>query len=367
MTERRLDEALARVRPDWGAERTEAAWQGMAGKRRRRAVRRGAAAMVAAAAVAGGVYLSWGGRGGDGDGDQAPVIAGAQPDDRRPATLRLRSGDRRPATPEVVAGEPKAEEFAVSDGEAELEVMQFEPDVLSWNLHRGKARFKKAPQRRVEVAAGPVRIIARASDFSVARYRDATEVWAVTGPVDVLLDERTHRLAPGEHRRFADPINARDDARRDDAPAADWRALAQDGRFADAYQQLRRGDPLVKIADLLLAADVYRLSGHPAEAIAPLQTVATEHSADPRAPLAAFTLGRVLLDDLGRPAAAARAFRRAGEVDPGGAMAEDALAREVEAWSKAGDAARARTAAERYLREFPRGHRLHAVKQYGGL
>ncbi len=355
MTERtRLDDALARVRPDWGTERTDAAWDGMAGKRRRRALRRGAAGVAATAAVAGAVYLWWA-RGSDSTETvaqpaPAPELAPPQPPDPTPAPT--------PA-PEALAA------VVEQEADADLEVMQFEPDYLGARLDRGKARFKKS-HRKVEVTAGPARVIARASDFSVARYRDATEVWAITGPVDVLLDERTHRLAPGEHRRFADPID-RGGARTEVPAAGDWRALARDGHFADAYQLLHRGERQVKIADLLLAADVYRLSGHPAEAIAPLQTVATEHSGDPRAPLAAFTLGRILLDDLGRPAAAARAFRRAGEVDPDGTMAEDALAREVEAWSKAGDDARAREAAERYLAKYPRGHRLRAVKQYGGL
>ncbi len=117
----------------------------------------------------------------------------------------------------------------------------------------------------------------------------------------------------------------------------------------------------------MLAADVFRLSGHPADAVTPLQRVIDRHADDPRAPLAAFTLGRVLLDDLGRPAAAARAFARAGALDPDGALTEDALAREVEAWAKAGQAQRARTRAELYLERHPNGHRARAVRQYGGL
>jgi transmembrane sensor len=327
----------------------------MAGKRRRRALRRGAVGLAGAGAAALAVYMWWP----RADRDGGETIA-----EPAPAPIAPSPPPDPPPTPI-----PQATAYAELDDGAELEVMEFEPDVLTWRLDRGRARFKRAPARRVEVTAGPVRVIARASDFSVARYRDATEVWAVTGPVDVLLDDRTHQLGPGEHRRFADPVGRdRGDGARTPAPAAaDWRALAQDGRFKDAYRLLRAAGPQVKIADLLLAADVYRLSGHPAEAIAPLQAVARDHSADPRAPLAAFTLGRILLDDLGRPAAAARAFRRAGEVDPDGQMAEDALAREVEAWSKAGDQARARAAAERYLDRYPRGHRLHAVKQYGGL
>ena len=92
--------------------------------------------------------------------------------------------------------------------------------------------------------------------------------------------------------------------------------------------------------DLLLAGDVARLSGHAAAAVAPLSRAVTLHPGDPRAPLAAFTLGRVHLEDLGAPRDAAIAFARARELAPDGPLAEDALAREVEAWSRAGEAER---------------------------
>jgi hypothetical protein len=56
---------------------------------------------------------------------------------------------------------------------------------------------------------------------------------------------------------------------------------------------------------------------------------------DPRAPLAAFTLGRVLLRELARPREAAAAFAQARALAPRGPFVEDALAREVEAWLQA--------------------------------
>ena len=48
-------------------------------------------------------------------------------------------------------------------------------------------------------------------------------------------------------------------------------------------------------------------SGHPAEAVAPLQRIVDGFAADPQAPLAAFALGRLQLDDLNQPHAAAAA------------------------------------------------------------
>jgi transmembrane sensor len=93
--------------------------------------------------------------------------------------------------------------------------------------------------------------------------------------------------------------------------------------------------------------------------------VVSERGRDPRASLAAFTLGRVLLDELGRPAEAAAAFERARGA--GGAMAEDALAREVEACSKAGNVERARELAALYMRTYPSGRRARAVAKFGGV
>ena len=151
---------------------------------------------------------------------------------------------------------------------------------------------------------------------------------------------------------------------------ASWRTLAQDGDYVGAYNRMQaearsavRDEP----GDLLLAADVARLGGHPDRAIAPLQRVVEKHSRDSRAPLAAFTLGRTLLDQLGRPREAAAAFATARRLEPRGAMAQDALAREVESWSRAGEASLARERAEEYVSIYPKGRRLGAVRRLGGL
>jgi transmembrane sensor len=117
------------------------------------------------------------------------------------------------------------------------------------------------------------------------------------------------------------------------------------------------------VADLLLAADAARLSDHPAEAVPYLNQVVRAHGSDPRASLASFTLGRVLLDELGRPVEAATAFENARK----GPLAEDALAREVEAWSRGGDTTRARNLAIEYETAYPQGRRSRAVAKFGGL
>jgi transmembrane sensor len=98
-----------------------------------------------------------------------------------------------------------------------------------------------------------------------------------------------------------------------------------------------------------------------------LERVVAQHASDSRAPLAAFTLGRVLLDQLGRPHEAAQAFAAARRLAPGGALAQDALAREVESWSRAGEADFARARAQEFIRLYPTSRRKKAVRRFGGL
>lgn len=149
--------------------------------------------------------------------------------------------------------------------------------------------------------------------------------------------------------------------------ATSWRALAEEGDFDAAWTALSAADDVrtTDVGDLMLAADAARLSGHPNEAVTYLRRVVDEHTSDSRAPLAAFTIGRVLLRS--RPAEAADAFAEAARLDPASSLAQDALAREVEAWHRAGRQERARALAEEYLARFPSGVRVDAVRRFGGL
>ncbi|HTQ02921.1 MAG TPA: tetratricopeptide repeat protein, partial [Polyangiaceae bacterium] len=154
------------------------------------------------------------------------------------------------------------------------------------------------------------------------------------------------------------------------APLPSWRTLAKEQNYGAAFARLSaEGPSAVRDTpdDLLLAADVARLGGRPDRAVAPLQRVIADHPFDTRAPLAAFTLGRTLLEQLGRPRDAAQAFATARRLDRGGALTQDALAREVESWAGAGDAERAQARALEYVKLYPHGRRITAVRRLGGL
>src|SRR5262249_38065588 len=146
--------------------------------------------------------------------------------------------------------------------------------------------------------------------------------------------------------------------------APSWRTLAKEQSYSAALARLTAEGPnSVRDTpdDLLLAADVARLGGRPDRAVAPLQRLIADHAFDPRAPLAAFTLGRTLLEQLGRPREAAQAFATARRLDRGGTLTQDALAREVESWAGAGDDATAHARAMEYVKLYPQGRRVSAV------
>jgi transmembrane sensor len=152
------------------------------------------------------------------------------------------------------------------------------------------------------------------------------------------------------------------------APKVSWRSLCQSGDYDAAYRLLESGTVVEnEPAALMDAADAARLSNHPEASVAYLRRVLREHSRSPVAPLAGFTLGRVLLERLGQPSEAAEAFASARSIAPQGSLAQDALAREVEAWSKAGNSHEAYERAQLYVQLYPSGRRLRAVRLYGGL
>jgi len=211
----------------------------------------------------------------------------------------------------------------------------------------------------VAVDEGRVRVTTGANHYELGPREERTfdlETPAAEG----LADAGAVPLASGE-RPHEQPLAL---ARRPEVPA--WRRLAENGQYREAFEGISRGGlGIVRddVGELLLAADTARLSGHPADAVPYLEQAVRQHTGDQRLSLASFTLGRVLLDELGRPAEAARAFNEARS----GELAEDALAREVEAWSRGGDTTRARDLALEYEKLYPNGRRSRSVAKFGGL
>lgn len=368
---RRIEEAAAHMQSDWSPARLQVVERKMMARKQRRArVKVGAFVVASSAVLAVLLIIGFG---------------------------RFRGV---PDVPETTALVPSLDVLRFADGSVAKPirpgtVMRSEavnPTKVEVSIASGAARFEVSPDpaRVFLVRAGDVTIQVVGTAFTVAKEEgDRVRVEVERGEVLVRWTNGERGLKRGEFGRFPPssgelPVDMEvqldEPAGSVSAPIVapppprmevpDWRALGKQMQHAEAYEALRRegmdsirDDP----SDLMLAADVARLSGHSAQAVGPLQRVVSNHPGDPRAPLAAFTLGRVLLDELGRPGQAAGAFASARRLAPGGALAQDALAREVESLSKAGQAVAARERALEYVKHYPNGIRINSVKRWGGL
>jgi transmembrane sensor len=288
------------------------------------------------------------------------------------------------------------------DENSVLDVGAASPSAVDVTLRSGSAEFEITPnpKRQFIVHAGIAEISVLGTHFLVTREEQRVRVAVTRGRVAVKLAGSARQLTAGESSWFPPAELTPDDAPETassaapnpqgaasapasaapptpppsasiDATSSRRRFLDHAGRaeYREAYSVLERAPEVVGNApeDLMLAADAARFSNHPAQATRFLERVTREHSQSSVAPLAAFTLGRIYLSQVGQPAKAADAFALARKLAPAGSLAEDALAREVEAAQVAGQAKRAHDLAEQYLRRYPNGRRLASVRKSGGL
>lgn len=369
----RIEEVRDHLDSRWSPERQRVVWQGILQARgiqqRNRIVGTAGAALLALACIV--LFLrSWDGLGSNSNGTASSTVSESV--DSPNLLLRLDDGSTVTAVRDSTA----------SDEVAEVKPILISPQEVELRLLEGAAHFSVTPgrNRQFRVLAGDVVVTVLGTIFDVALGREQVTVSVEQGHVRVEGTAALKELVRGEralfplHRSAAQPepkiefldLDKPEEHSRIRASVS-WRDLARKGDYESAYilfERVKHTSLRNTPEDLLLAADVARLSGHPSKAVDPLTQVVTGHAEDPRAPLAAFTLGRVLLDQLGRPREAANAFARARLLAPSGSLAEDSLAREVESWSRAGDIEQARAGARRYLSAYPNSPRVRAVKRW---
>lgn len=257
-------------------------------------------------------------------------------------------------------------------------------------LSAGTAVFEVEPfgPRRWVVEAGLASVEVVGTKFTVARHPSSVRITVERGTVLVrasTLPDGITRLdagssldlnapaAPAPSASAPEPSVAPSGARtpRGASTEEPWRHAAARGDYDHAYgdlgaEGLRRETARADSGeDLFALADVARRSGHPSEAVLPLERLEREFASSPRAPLAAVTLGRLELD-LGNAARAGKAFERALALHVPAALEEDVYARLVEAYVKAGNATAARTARDLYVRKFPDGRRRVDIERWLG-
>jgi transmembrane sensor len=243
--------------------------------------------------------------------------------------------------------------------------------------------------RTWRVECGPTTIEVVGTSFQIERNDAAVRVSVTRGTVLVRgpgVSDGVQKLHAGQAlsvtlppkpanavRAFASAPLADDDSlnEAETGPTeAAWREAAKNAKWSTAWEKLsvsglrHESETAVRVRDLLLLADVARLSEHPREATVPLERIVAQYPNDPRAALASFTLGTMRLDLLSEPARAARDIAHAMELGLPHALAEDALARLTEAYARAGDSRRARDTAGQYRKRFPQGRRTNEIDRW---
>jgi transmembrane sensor len=295
-------------------------------------------------------------------------------------------------------------EFPLSDGSrirlwpgAHLEPLESSGTAFSAIVTQGRVDFEVRPggPRRWTVECGLATVEVVGTAFTCDRAPNHLRVEVRHGVVLARGDrvpDRARKLSAGEFLEISDrnsttanvtnPVVKREEPILPPVPNASasvesnlkvprsstqpWRELARHGHPVEAYEVLgtdgiRSESKKLGVSDLLALADVARLSGHPAEAVVPLQRVLAEFSSDAQAPLAAFALGRLELDTLGHARAAVSALSKALALGIPRGLREDVYLRLVEAYAKSGDSAGAKRAKDAYLEQYPHGRHVRSV------
>jgi transmembrane sensor len=340
---------LPPVQERWDTERTERTLVGLHRKRRQR--RRARLAVVGALAVV--ALVAW---------QYRPSVLAPVAQVPAPSPLHLAL--------------PDGSEVFMRDATTRVTVSESSTARVALELAAGQAKFDVThdQQRVFRVRCGDVTVEVLGTSFELERAGARTRVAVARGRVAVSFREHYEELGAGEAGWFpraewlprAEPPPRVVPPR---SPARSWREPAEQGEFERAYELLAKTrKPIADdVEELMLAADAARLSGHAAAAVPYLKRVMNEHARDSRASLAAFTLGGVLMQQLGQPREAEAAYARARALSLNSSLAEDALARQVEAAHRAGDQAHARSLAREYVAQYPSGRRVRAVRRFGEL
>jgi transmembrane sensor len=302
---------------------------------------------------------------------------------RDPGPVALRSGapfvaiEASLAT-DAAATDDASTELALDDGStialasgAKLVPLENGGQRVLLLLERGEASFEVQPggPRRWTIECGAATVEVVGTGFTIDRTSASLRVDVRHGVVLVRGDavpDHVRKLTAGESieiatsdSRAASDVSLRAPASVASAPApavtasaapsarssaqspaSAWHDLASKGAYGDAYALLgasgiRERATAASADELFLLADVARLSGHAGDAVAPLERIVAEHPTDPRAALAAFTLGKLYA---GNPGAAASMFEQSLAMGLPGSLQSDARARWADACRRMNDA-----------------------------
>ncbi len=292
---------------------------------------------------------------------------------------------------------------AFPNGPHTLIVQHSSTERIVLDLQQGTSQFEVAPNpnRRFIVRAGNVHVTVIGTKFSVDRSPDdqvrvqvtqgrvrvdATNgVWFLNaGELGTFPGQAIQAKAPKEPPPTQEPppppnvtprppkpqnvvrrIQPRPEVRPKAKPKLaitpkTWEQLASKGNFKEAAQRLELVSPsaLNSANSLMRAAEVMRFAGQPRRSIKFLESIETRYPNDAQAPMALFLRARTLLTS--KPCLAAQLFAKIQHTK----LAEDALAREVEALGRCGNLQRANIRAQVYKTRYPHGHHRGTVERW---
>jgi len=264
-----------------------------------------------------------------------------------------------------------------------LHVVGNEPQSMALDLDHGRVDCDITPRpgRHFSVAAAGVVVRVKGTKFGVelAPARDRVNVDVERGLVEVTWqDGAQHRdLAAGEHwsidLRHPEATAPRAEATAKDTDGAKAAAPAEaSAEPSAAVDDPAKSPPAAPHApreappgarELLDLGNAARRAGDAAGAARAYEELLTLHPTDGRAGLAAFELGRLKMDRLGDVPGAIQALQKAVMMAPGAGFREDAMARLVDAYARAGALERCRSARSAYLSSYPGGVHASAVSR----
>lgn len=248
---------------------------------------------------------------------------------------------------------------------ARLSVLENSDHTFVTHLANGHADFTVKPggPRRWVVECGRATIEVVGTEFSLERSANELRVEVRHGVVLVRgedVPDHVRRLVAGESLSLTAAAPAASSVGAASSAAPEPSAFSDVG----AVKSQSPKDPPDPTSALYAEADRARRAGNAKEATEFLERAVATEAVGHRAALGCFTLGRLYLEELGAPGAAARAFERSLRAGPPRGLEEDVRARLVEARAKMGDSDGARRAASEYRARFPGGRRAADVERW---
>jgi hypothetical protein len=218
-------------------------------------------------------------------------------------------------------------------------------------------------EERPLFAGESLRASCKARDFRIDRARPSEAATATAASVPHAAPELPPSAAPPASIESSGGALTPPIAGLQPRPApvdGSWQSLARASRFKDALARVNERGFDAELAraspeDLALLGDVARFNGDSGRALRAYERARARSPGSEVAANAAFSIGRIDFDERRAYADAARWFGVYVGERPQGRLAREALGRQMEALSRAGDAAGAQRIAEQYLARYPEG------------